>query len=63
MDFKNVICQLREERDELDVAIASLERLQHQRRRPGRPPGSVTKIHANGPSHVNGSPNRAGSER
>jgi len=60
MDFKEIIRQLREEREVLDVAIAKLELLQHQRRGPGRPPGSVTKIHANGTSHVDGSPKSDG---
>jgi len=63
MDFKNLICQLRQERDALDVAIASLERLEHQQHRgPGRPPGSVTKIHTNGTSHINESPKPAAGE-
>jgi hypothetical protein len=58
MDFKNILCQLPEEREALDVAIASLERLEHQHRcEPGSPTGSATKIHTNGTSHVNGSLN------
>jgi len=63
MDFENIISQLREERDALNVAIDSLERLGHRHPRgPGRPPGSVTKIHTNGTGHVNGSPNPAAAE-
>jgi hypothetical protein len=48
MDYKEVLAQLREEREKLDVAITSLERLeQGHRRGPGRPPNFVTKGHNN----------------
>jgi hypothetical protein len=52
MDLKNVLTQLRDERDALDAAISHLERLEHDRPRgPGRPPSSVTKSSANGTNH------------
>jgi hypothetical protein len=58
IDFKNILCQLPEERDALDVAIAGLGAPGHQQHcGPGSPTGSVTKIHNNGTSHVNGSLN------
>ena len=39
MDLKDVLAQLREERDKLDVAITTLERLDYGHHRgPGRPP-------------------------
>jgi hypothetical protein len=49
MDLKNVLAQLREERDRLNAAISNLERLEYGRHRgPGRPPGLVTKVSNNG---------------
>ncbi len=49
MDLKDVLAQLREERDKLDVAITTLERLDYGHHRgPGRPPGLVTKSPTNG---------------
>jgi hypothetical protein len=64
MDLKSILCRLREERDALEVAIASLERLDNQQRRgPGRPPGSVTKVSTNGTNHVNGSPDPAANKQ
>ena len=44
MDMKDVLAQLREERDRIDTAIAGLEGLGVERPRgPGRPPRLVTK--------------------
>jgi len=49
MDLKKVLALLREERDKIDVAISSLERLdQGQHRGPGRPPNLVTRSATNG---------------
>ena len=59
MDVKKLLFQLREERDALDIAIASLERLEPLRRGPGHPRGSVTKIHADGTDRSNGPPTPA----
>ena len=39
MDIARVLAQLRAELENIDAAIASLERLQHGGRRRGRPPG------------------------
>src|ERR1017187_8148235 len=42
MDLKNVLAQLRDEREALDAAISNLERLEHNRHHgPGRPPSFV----------------------
>ena len=52
MDLKDVLAQLRGERDALDAAIANLERLEYGRHRsPGRPPGFLTKGATNGINH------------
>jgi hypothetical protein len=52
MNFKNVLDQLREERDTLDEAISNLERLERGRNRgPGRPPSFLTKGHTNNGNH------------
>jgi hypothetical protein len=52
MDLKDVLAQLRDERDALDAAISNLERLEHNRlRSPGRPPSLVTKSSTNGTNH------------
>jgi len=51
MNFKNVLDQLREERDTLNAAIANLERLEHGRRGPGRPPSFLTKSQTNNGNH------------
>jgi hypothetical protein len=49
VDLSKVLAQLREERDALDVAISSLERLDRGRdRSPGRPPNSVMTSATNG---------------
>ena len=40
MDFAKVVADLRAELENLDAAIASLERLKEGGRRRGRPPGS-----------------------
>ena len=68
MDLKNVLAQLHEERDTLDSAISSLERLEQGRHRgPGRPPGLTAKSPStngtnssngtNGANRVDGVPN------
>jgi len=44
MDLSKVLAQLREELNNLDAAILSLERLKHEERRPGRPPKALTQI-------------------
>ena len=52
MDLKNVLAQLRAERDALDAAISNLERLDQDRHRaPGRSPVLVTKSSTNGTNH------------
>ena len=44
VDLKNVLAQLRAERDAVDTAISNLERLAYERHLgPGRPSGFVTK--------------------
>jgi hypothetical protein len=54
MNLKDVLAQLREERDRLDTAILNLERLEHGHHRgPGRPPSFVTKSHADNTNHHN----------
>lgn len=44
MDLRKVLAQLREELDNLDAAILSLERLQQEGRRRGRPPKSLSQL-------------------
>ena len=44
MDLTKVLAQLREELDNLDAAILSLERLQHEGRRRGRPPKALANL-------------------
>lgn len=44
MDLMKVLAQLRAELANLDAAIASLERLQHEGRRRGRPPKALTRL-------------------
>jgi hypothetical protein len=52
MNLKDVLVQLREERDRLNAAIVNLERLEYGRHRgPGRPPGFMTKNHSNNGNH------------
>jgi hypothetical protein len=52
MDIERVLAQLREERQAIDAAIVSLERLEHGRHRgPGRPPDLVVKNSPNGANH------------
>jgi hypothetical protein len=49
VDLKELLAELRKEREILNAAISSLERLEYGRHRgPGRPPTSVTKISTNG---------------
>ena len=52
MDLRDVLAQLRGERDALDAAISNLERLEHERHRgPGRPPSLMMKSSTNGTNH------------
>ena len=52
MNLKDVLAQLREERDRIDSAISNLERLEYgQHRGPGRPPSFVTKSHTDNTNH------------
>ena len=44
MDLTKVLAQLREELNNLDAAILSLERLQHEGRRRGRPPKALANL-------------------
>ena len=44
MDLRRVLAQLREELENLDAAILSLERLQHEGRRRGRPPKALSHL-------------------
>ena len=44
MDLSKVLAQLRAERDDLDAAILSLERLQRETRRRGRPPKGLVHL-------------------
>jgi len=44
MDLNKVLAQLRAERDDLDAAILSLERLQKEKRGPGRPPKALSQL-------------------
>ena len=46
MDLTKVLAQLREELANLDAAILSLERLQHEGRRRGRPPKALVNLKA-----------------
>jgi hypothetical protein len=49
MDIRKILALLREEREAIDAAILTLERLEHGRRHgPGRPPGLMTKSATNG---------------
>jgi len=53
MDFKDLLAQLRKERDAVDEAIASLERLQKNRGGSGKPRASMGKTMAvNGNGHL-----------
>ena len=44
MDLSKVLAQLREELENLDAAIRSIERLQQEKRRRGRPPSHLSKV-------------------
>lgn len=44
MDLAKVLSQLREELNNLDAAILSLERLQQEGRRRGRPPKILAEV-------------------
>ena len=49
MDLTKVLAQLREEVANLDAAILSLERLQQETRRRGRPPKALSRTSDSGP--------------
>jgi predicted nucleic acid-binding Zn-ribbon protein len=44
MDLSKVLVQLRQELENLDAAILSLERLQQEGRRRGRPPKALAEV-------------------
>jgi len=44
MDLNRVLAQLREELENLDAAIVSLEHLQQEGRRRGRPPKALSSL-------------------
>ena len=44
MDLSKVLAELRQELENLDAAILSLERLQQEGRRRGRPPKALSEI-------------------
>jgi len=44
MDLSKVLTQLRAELEDLNTAIASLERLQQEGRRRGRPPKALAQL-------------------
>jgi hypothetical protein len=46
MDLNQIVEQLKQERDRLDAAIAALGGI--GARRPGRPPGTTTRVAGNG---------------
>jgi hypothetical protein len=46
MDLTKVLAQLREELENLDAAILSLEHLQQEGRRRGRPPKALSQLKA-----------------
>ncbi len=47
MDVSKILAELREERQQIEEAIVSLERLAHGRgRRPGRPPSWMAEVSA-----------------
>jgi hypothetical protein len=53
MDFGELLDELRKERDAIDVAIHSLERLVRDRLHgPGRPPLMHLNGHSNGTNHA-----------
>ncbi len=53
MDFGKLLDELRIERDAIDEAIRSLERLENARPRgPGRPRLFPSNGHSNGPKHA-----------
>jgi hypothetical protein len=46
MDLSKLLAQLHQELEYLDAAIFSLERLQHQGKRRGRPPKAASQLSA-----------------
>jgi hypothetical protein len=61
MDLTKVLAQLREELENLDAAILSLERLQHEGRRRGRPPKALANLAKARAAHKDGSDIDSGS--
>ena len=57
MDLKNVLAQLRRERDDLDLAISKLESLGRAQRRRKSMPQLVTRTAGNGTNPVHRTPN------
>jgi hypothetical protein len=57
MDLKNVLAQLRRERDDLDLAISKLESLDRARQSGERVPRIVTRSASNGTNPVHPTPN------
>ena len=55
MDLTKVLAQLRAELENLDIAIASLERIQNGSRRRGRPPIWLSKTRPT-PNNVRNAP-------
>ena len=55
MDLSKVLNQLREELDHLNAAILSLESLQGETRRRGRPPKALSEINKSGRAGHKGS--------
>lgn len=60
MDLSKVLAQLRTELENLDAAIASLERIEQGNRRRGRPPIWLSKVR---PKPRNGSKETKDSDR
>jgi len=64
MDLTKVLAQLRKELANLDAAIASLERLQVEGRRRGRPPKALAAARKSGhPAEQELPPTRGGNGR
>lgn len=55
MDLSKILASLRQELENLDAAILSLERLQHEGRRRGRPPKVLAEMAARAASRKTGS--------
>ena len=60
MDLEKVLAQLHADLENLDAAIASLERIQQGGRRRGRPPEWLTKTRAPGGRGKRANPGKRG---